>query len=168
MDLGKIFNNKYAILISLVASIITLISWGFEISYNGQIFLKLWYTDTNFSDLSQIGPVILQFSASWFRISLGTIFSFLMLIITFYLMLKNEIIIIDSDIILLNISNFHMSIILIIVSIINFWGTSGFIIGSILGIVAGAFIIVGKYFGSESPTKPRRKTGSGIIEVDIS
>jgi hypothetical protein len=168
MDLNKIFNNRYAILISLIASIITLISWGFEISYNGQIFLKLWYADTNYSDLSQIGPVALQFSMSWLRIVLGTIFSFLMLIFTFYLMLKNEIIVLDNDIMLLNLSNFQVSIILIIISIINFWGTSGFIIGSILGIVAGAFIIVAKYIGSESPTKPRGKTGSGIIEVDIS
>lgn len=170
MDLGKIFNVKYAILISLIASVITLISWGFEISYNNQIFLKLWYTDINFSDLSQIGPVALQLSASWLRISLGTIFSFFMLIISFYLMLKNEIILLDSDILLLNLSNFHISIILIIISIINFWGTSGFIIGSILGIIAGAFIIVAKYVGSETTHKSRRRTGggSGVIEVDIS
>ncbi|MBD3227539.1 MAG: hypothetical protein GF329_05050 [Candidatus Lokiarchaeota archaeon] len=163
IDLRDIFNFRIALILGFVGSVFILISWGFEISRNGQFYFQFLDAPNNFQSLDEIPSSIIKYTYSWFRISLSAPISFLMIIISFILLLKDRIIILDKE-----ISHFQVAIILIIVNIINFFGTSGFIIGSILGICSGTFIVIGKYIGSEEYERPKKNSGGQVIDVDIS
>jgi len=162
LDLNKIFNVRNAFILAFGATILDFISW-FVIIYLDQVqFFRLLLANIYYSNLNQIGPAIWDYSVMSLRLFWGGLFSFILLFLTVCLIKKTTIIIFD-----IKITTFIIGILMLIFSITNIFAASGFVIGSILGICAGSFLILKKYFEIIEYKGFTAKESDFLIEVDL-
>ncbi|MHA1268151.1 MAG: hypothetical protein ACTSPY_00065 [Candidatus Helarchaeota archaeon] len=162
MDLTKLFSLRNAFFLSIASSILAISSWISLISWNSILFMRLVQAGVYYSNLNQIGGVVWLYSIIWLQISFGGVLSFISLFISFILLKETKIILFNREIKL-----FEIGIIIIIINILNLFAASGYIIGSILGLCSGTFILVKKYFEYINYEGFKEKEKDYFIEIDL-
>ena len=138
---AEIFSLKYIIIMALIGSILTFATW-IIIAVNMSVYLDRLL---NAGVLGEAQAAALLLSAQLSRFIVGLLLSAIMLLITIFLFKDKSVTLFDYT-----LSRTQLGIILIIVCLFNMiFGARGYIIGGILGMVAGVFAIINDMYIEE-------------------
>ena len=153
MDPKEIFELKYAILMGFLASGLVLSYLVVIVAYMSFGIFSLINASLYFTTLAQAGTNMYVTALYIANFIFGLIFSGLMLLTTIFLLQEDSIILFNHP-----LEYTELGIMLIIFSIFNLiFGSHGFFVGGILGIISGSFVIAYEYFHYKKPIADRKR-----------
>lgn len=153
MDPKEIFELKYALLMGFLASGLVLCYLVVIVAYMTFGIFSLINAPLYFANLAQAGTNMYVTSIYIANFVFGLIFSGLMLLTTIFLLQDDSVILFKHT-----LEYSEMGVMLIIFSTLNLiFGSHGFFIGGILGILSGSFVIAHEYFHYKKPVTDRKR-----------